>query len=145
MGETAGIRPITDSTRITRRHALLGGLSLLTLSGCSSFDFDFPRLPIGGPAPPAAAGETLGTGPVRVALLLPLSGDASLTNVATSMRNGAALAMDFIASNGSMQDNITLTIKDTGPTAQGAASAAASVSSPRSVMSRRLPIGVATT
>jgi branched-chain amino acid transport system substrate-binding protein len=119
-----GFGSITDSTRITRRHALLGGLSLLTLSGCSSFDFDFPRLPIGGPTPPAAAGETLGTGPVRVALLLPLSGDASLTPVATSMRNGAAMAMDFIATNGAMQDNITLVIKDTGPTAPGAASAA---------------------
>ena len=46
-----------------RRHALLGGLSLLTLSGCSSFDFNFPSLPIGTPAPPAATGEKLGNGP----------------------------------------------------------------------------------
>jgi hypothetical protein len=119
-----GFGSIIDSIRITRRHALLGGLSLLTLSGCSSFDFNFPSLPIGGPTPPAATGETLGTGPVRVALLLPLSGDASLVTVANSMRNGAALAMDFVASNGSMQDNITLSIKDTGPSAQGAAAAA---------------------
>lgn len=115
---------ITDSIRLTRRHALLGGLSLLTLSGCSSFDFNFPSLPIGGPTPPAATGETIGSGPVQVALLLPLSGDASLVPVAMSMRNGAALAMDFVASNGAMQDNITLVIKDTGPSAQGAASAA---------------------
>jgi ABC-type branched-subunit amino acid transport system substrate-binding protein len=110
--------------RITRRQALAGGLSLLSLSGCSSFDFDFPRLPIGGPTPPATTGETLGSGPVRVALLLPLTGDASLSAVANSMRNGAALAMDFIGSNGAMQDNITLSIKDTGPGASGAAAAA---------------------
>jgi ABC-type branched-subunit amino acid transport system substrate-binding protein len=110
--------------RITRRQALAGGLSLFSLSGCSSFDFDFPRLPIGGPTPPDATGETLGSGPVRVALLLPLTGDASLSAVANSMRNGAALAMDFIGSNGAMQDNITLSIKDTGPGASGAATAA---------------------
>jgi hypothetical protein len=110
---------------LTRRHALLGGLSLLTLSGCSSFDFDMPSF--GGPAgpsTPALTGQTIGSGPVRVALLLPLTGDASLSQVAVSMQNGAQLAMDFIAGSASMQDNITLTIKDTGPSAQGAAAAA---------------------
>lgn len=88
----------------------------------------------GGPKPPgdvgdggglpSIQGQTIGSGPVRVAMLLPLSGDPSLTNVGQSMANGAQLAMDFIASNANMHDNITLTIKDTGATAQGASQAA---------------------
>jgi ABC-type branched-subunit amino acid transport system substrate-binding protein len=111
--------------KLTRRQALVGGLSLLTLSGCSSFDFNLPRF--GGPAAPVApavSGQTIGSGPVRVAMLLPLSGDVALGKVATSMQNGAILAMEFVASNPNMADNITLVIKDTGPSAQGAAAAA---------------------
>jgi outer membrane PBP1 activator LpoA protein len=110
---------------VTRRQALVGGLSLLTLSGCSSFDFNLPRF--GGPAAPVApavSGQTIGSGPVRVAMLLPLSGDVAFGKVATSMQNGAILAMEFVASNPNMADNITLVIKDTGPSAQGAATAA---------------------
>ena len=105
---------------------MLGGLSLLPLSACSSFDLNFPRFGGGPTAPlsPVGAGQVLGSGPVRVALLLPLTGDRSLSAVATSMRNGAELAMDFIASNANMTDNITLEIRDTGPSAQGAAAAA---------------------
>ena len=78
--------------------------------------------PIGGP--PAPQGQSFGSGPVQVAMLLPLSGDPSLTPIGTSMRNGAQLAMEFVGSSPSMKDNITLTIKDTGTTAQGAAQAA---------------------
>ena len=114
------------TTDLSRRRALLGGLSLLTLSGCTGAGFDFPSF--GGPtAPPTglpSVGQSFGTGPVRVALLLPLSGDASLTAVAQSMQNGAQLAMEFIGATASMTDNITLVIKDTGPSAQGAAAAA---------------------
>ncbi len=114
-----------DQTFPTRRHALLGGLSLLTLSACSGLDLGNLR----GPAQPEdkstlplAQGQTLGTGQVRVAMLLPLSGDAA--TVGKSMAGGAQLAMEFIAGNTKINDNITLVIKDTGPTAQGAASAA---------------------
>ena len=117
---------------ITRRRALLGGLSLLTLSACSMGNFDLGNF--GGSKPPgdlgnggglpSIQGQTIGNGPVRVAMLLPLSGDPSLTNVGQSMANGAQLAMDFIGQNANMHDNITLAIKDTGATAQGAAQAA---------------------
>ncbi|MEO8758571.1 MAG: penicillin-binding protein activator [Devosia sp.] len=113
---------------LTRRRALLGGLSLLTLSGCTGAGFDFPNFPsFGGPTPPSgpvAQGQVFGTGPVRVAMLLPLSGDANLSAVAVSMQNGAQMAMEFIAANAQMTDNITLVVKDTGPSAQGAAAAA---------------------
>jgi ABC-type branched-subunit amino acid transport system substrate-binding protein len=110
----------------TRRRALLGGVSLLTLSGCSGLgglnlpDFNRPTTPLG----PTLTGQTIGSGPVQVALLLPLSGDPSLSKVATSMQNGAILAMEFVASNPNMTDNITLAIKDSGSSAQGAAAAA---------------------
>ncbi len=74
---------------------------------------------------PLAQGQTFGTGPTRVALLLPLTGDPAVTAVGISMAHGAELAMDYIASNGSIADNITLVLKDTGTTPQGATAAAA--------------------
>jgi branched-chain amino acid transport system substrate-binding protein len=120
---------VSRSGDITRRRALLGGLSLLALSACSMGSFNFPS--VGGPTRPpgdlgtgAPQGQTIGSGPVRVAMLLPLSGDPSLTNVGQSMANGAQLAMEFIGQNANMHDNITLVIKDTGDSTQGAAQAA---------------------
>src|SRR5690348_11642044 len=113
------------------RRTLLGGLSLMALSGCSAGGLGFPSFGGSGSsgAPdagtlPTAQGRTLGTGPVRVAVILPLSGEAALTDVGQSMANGAQLAMEYIAGNASMHDNITLVIKDTGSSAQGAAAAA---------------------
>jgi branched-chain amino acid transport system substrate-binding protein len=103
---------------------LLGCVSLLALAGCTGPSFDFPSF--GGPTPPPVntGGPTIGSGPVRVAMLLPLTGDPSLTDVGISMQNGAQVAMDFVASNPNMTDNITISIKDTGPDAGGAAAAA---------------------
>jgi ABC-type branched-subunit amino acid transport system substrate-binding protein len=103
-------------------------LSLLTLSACSAGSFDFGSF--GGPSGPPdngmdlplAEGQTFGNGPVRVALLLPLTGDAAA--VGTSMANGAQLAMEFIAGNANIADNITVVLKDTGSTPQGAAAGA---------------------
>ena len=106
----------------------MGGLSLLTLSACSAGGFDFPSFGSLSPQQPAdgslplAQGQSFGSGPVRVAMLLPLTGDAA--SVGQSMANGAQLAMEFIAGNANMHDNITLVVKDTGPSAQGAAAAA---------------------
>ncbi|VAW20508.1 hypothetical protein MNBD_ALPHA12-691 [hydrothermal vent metagenome] len=99
--------------------ALALGLAAMTLvSGCSTLSFpqinnslplSATQLPNQGL--PAAAGQTIGTGPVRVALLLPLSGDVA--SVGTSMANAAQLAMEFIAQSPNINDNITLVIKDT--------------------------------
>jgi branched-chain amino acid transport system substrate-binding protein len=92
---------------------------------CTSANFDFGALR-GGPRFPAtqtlplAAGETFGKGPVRVALLLPLS-DPNLANVGQSMANGAKLAVQFIEANPNIADNITVVLKDTGTTPQIAA------------------------
>ena len=82
------------------------------LASCSNFNFgpnSISTRTIGtGQAP--AIGQTAGTGSVKVALILPLTGD--LASVGTSMANGAQLAMDYIASNSQIADNITLLVKD---------------------------------
>ena len=70
------------------------------------------------------AGKTYGKGQVRVALLLPLSGDAGLVTVGTSMANASELAMQFVETSPNIGDNITVVLKDTGATAAGAAQAA---------------------
>lgn len=112
------------------RMAGLGLATGLVLSACSPGGFDFGPSTRGGGGGPdlgpqtVMTGKTLGSGPVKVALLLPLSGDANLAAVGTSMANSAELAMAFVQSNPNLGDNITVAIKDTGPTAAGAAAAA---------------------
>jgi len=102
---------------------IVAGLGLLALAACSDFSFgpDISTRTVGGldGQLPTAAGETLGTGPVRVALILPLTGDVA--PVGTSMANGAKLAMDFISSRPDLGDNITLVVKDSGGNATTAA------------------------
>lgn len=121
------------SPTATRRSFMALGMAALslTLAACSSGSFDFggPTLPGPGAADtttalPAATGKTFGTGPVRVALLLPLSGDASLATVGTSMANAAELAVEYVEKTGSLPGNITIVLKDTGPTPAGATQAA---------------------
>jgi branched-chain amino acid transport system substrate-binding protein len=107
-------------------------LALALLAACSS-SMPFGPGP-GGPADPGtesptgtllpAAGEVIGKGPVRVAMLLPLSGDQGLATVGLSMANAAKLAVAYIESNPAIADNITLILKDTGATSSGAARAA---------------------
>lgn len=111
---------------------MLGLLALgtLGLAGCSSsFDSLGPRPPpadIAGTAGSAMprAGETFGTGPVQVALLLPLTGDPGLASVGISLANGSRLAMDFIEQSQTIGDNITIHLIDTGADTAGAARAA---------------------
>src|SRR3569623_1099075 len=110
-----------------RRHILCAGAglsALLLLAGCDTMNFNLAgpgsaRGPAAGGRP--APGRNIGNGRVRVALLLPLSGDPTLAAVGTSMANAAQLAMDDVAAAAKFGDNITLTILDTGPSAQGAA------------------------
>lgn len=70
--------------------------------------------------PQMAASESFGAGPVKVALLLPLS-DPNLGTLARAMANGACLAMGLIETNPNIADNITVTVKDTGTSPAGAA------------------------
>lgn len=101
----------------------------MLLAACSPGGFSFGPGNGGGGGPDPGpqtlmTGKTFGTGPVRVALLLPLSGDPSLSAVGTSMANSAELAMAFVQANPNLGDNITISVKDTGATAAGAAQAA---------------------
>lgn len=112
--------------QLNRRQALRlgGGLSLMALlAACDTTNFNFGSMS-GSSQPPQGGGRSFGTGPVRVALLLPLSGDPAISSVGISMANGAQLAMDYVAANPRIGDNITLTLRDTGTTSQGAAQSA---------------------
>ncbi|MCB1488527.1 MAG: penicillin-binding protein activator [Bauldia sp.] len=75
--------------------------------------------PAGSVAGGPVAGEVLGTGPVKVALLLPLSATGNAGQLARDMRNAAELALkEFQAAN------IQLLVKDDRGTADGARDAA---------------------
>ncbi len=109
---------------VTRRTALCGGLAL-TLAGCNSMGVDLPGGNFGGPAvspPPSGGpltGETLGSGPVRVGLILPLTQNGAPSTVGVSMRNAAQLAIDDFGA-----PYITLMVQDDRSSADGAAQAA---------------------
>ena len=73
---------------------------------------------------PSGPSQSFGRGPVKVALLLPLSGDNGLATVGTSLANASKLAMAFIEANPNIAENITITLRDTGTTVAGATAAA---------------------
>jgi branched-chain amino acid transport system substrate-binding protein len=119
----------SDGRRPRLVRLSLAGLVALALSACSmgglgNFGPGGGSQTDAGTQLPLAAGQSFGKGPVRVALLLPLSGDPSLSTVGVSMANGAQLAVAYIESNAALDDNITIVIKDTGPSAAGASQAA---------------------
>ena len=112
---------------VTRRTALGGGLAL-TLTGCNSMGVQLQGIDVGktvGPIPPPAggplAGETLGSGPVRVGMILPLTQNGAPSPVGVSMRNAAQLAVDDFGG-----PYITLMIQDDHSSSDGAAQAAQS-------------------
>ena len=116
----------------------IGMIILAQLSGCSGISLPpisnpFPSFgnsaPLPGPVQtlPPVTGPSFGTGPVRVALLLPLSGD--IASVGQSMSNSAQLAIDFIEQTASISSNITIVVKDTaGSSSIAAAKASEAVS-----------------
>ena len=83
-----------------------------------------PSMLGGGPRPgtPAApvSGEVLGSGAVKVGLLLPLSATGNAGQIAQNMKNAADLAIREFPSSG-----IQLLVKDDRGTAEGARAAAA--------------------
>jgi branched-chain amino acid transport system substrate-binding protein len=107
--------------------AALCGLAF-TLAGCN------PTLgprsdagPQGGvptTVPVSAPGPTLGSGPVKVALIAPLTQNGNASVVGTSLRNAAELAIDETGPN-----DITVLVKDDGGSADGARAAAQSAMS----------------
>src|SRR5277367_3372507 len=76
--------------------------------------------PLGGGG--ATVGETVGTGPVRVGAILPLTQNGAPSVIGQSLRNAAELAVDESGSS-----DITLMIVDDRSTPEGAAQAAQQV------------------
>jgi branched-chain amino acid transport system substrate-binding protein len=99
---------------------------MFTLAGCNSGGLEMPS-DAAGPAPTTPAqpastgpvGETMGTGPVRVGMILPLTQGGAPSPIGASMRNAAQMA---ISDSGST--SITLMIEDDHSTPDGAAQAA---------------------
>jgi branched-chain amino acid transport system substrate-binding protein len=111
----------------------LGAVALLALSACSPIQFGSRTLDFGAPPAqtipaqttmPAGPVQRFGRGPVKVALLLPLSGENGIAAVGQSLANASRLAIAFIEANPSIAENITITLRDTGTSVQGATAAA---------------------
>ncbi|SDU44476.1 penicillin-binding protein activator [Stappia sp. ES.058] len=114
-------RIIRDVEHGVRKAALGAALAAGTLlASCTGSGLgDYPGYPSTPGGQPATSGQTVGTGSVRVGMLLPVSGGGSATSIATVFRNTAELALqDFQGAD------IQILIKDTGGTAQGGRQAA---------------------
>ncbi len=106
----------------TRRSALGLFLAAPLVAGCSGMQSSFPSF--GQDTPPAPSGPAqqataIGTGQVKVGLILPLSGQGNAGVAAQSMKNAAELALAEFQS-----PNVQLLIKDDAGTPQGAQQAA---------------------
>ena len=101
----------------TRRSAVGLILSAPLVAGCAGSPFG-GSTPFGGgdqPAGPQQQPSALGSGQVKVGLLLPLSASGNAGVAAQSMRNAAELALAEF-----QNPNIQLLVKDDAGTAQGA-------------------------
>jgi branched-chain amino acid transport system substrate-binding protein len=107
---------------LTRRRSLAGlaALAGVVLAGCSGTS-GFSSLPSlsSAPAGPPVPETTLGTGQIRVALILPLSAGGNAGVAGQAMRNAAEMALAEFNS-----PNIQLLVKDDGGSADGARVAA---------------------
>ncbi|HEV2545270.1 MAG TPA: penicillin-binding protein activator [Methylobacterium sp.] len=111
-------------TRRGGRWAVRAGAALLglglTLAGCIGVP-DAPRpaaqVPAGEPGPAVTGGTIIGTGSVKVALIVPLSGQGAA--VGTALRNAAELAYEDF-----QKPNLQILVKDDRGTPDGAREAA---------------------
>lgn len=112
----------SERSVISRRQALmLFGGTALTLGACTPTTNPGPSSPYLAPPPttPVASGETLGTGTVRVALLLPKTATGNGATLAQAMQNAASLGLSDFTNN-----DLTVLVKDSKGTSEGAAQAA---------------------
>ncbi|MCX2724730.1 penicillin-binding protein activator [Roseibium salinum] len=98
----------------------LAGASTMLLGGCMGSTLgSLPGEQIQPGAQPQPTGEILGTGSVRVGLLLPLSSSGGNASIGTVFKNSAALALQNFPNA-----DVQLLVKDTGGTAEGGRAAA---------------------
>lgn len=114
-----------------RRPILIAGAAaaLLMMAGCSGQMPGFgqpdtpplsaPTQPVDRGPLPSTSGQTIGTGPVRVAFIVPLTQSGQPSVVGASLRNAAELAMSETGGTA-----ITLLVKDSGSTPAAARAAA---------------------
>ncbi|MFL5045550.1 MAG: ABC transporter substrate-binding protein, partial [Xanthobacteraceae bacterium] len=97
------------------RRTWLAGLAAVLASGMAACSMNLAGLGTRQPEPQPQAGSAIGSGQVKVALLLPLSASGNAGLAAQSMKNAAEMALaEFNA------PNIQLLVKDDAGTAQGA-------------------------
>jgi len=105
----------------TRRTAIGLILGAPLLGACASVQQSFSQFPnpfssqAEGPAGPPQEGVAVGSGQIKVGLILPLSGAGNAGVAAQSMKNAAEMALAEF-----QNPNIQLLIKDDGATPQGA-------------------------
>lgn len=120
--------------RLTRRSVLVGLATSVAACSSGSWQLGSRTLtlpwgqdggaggtPIGGPT---QAAQKFGRGPVPVALILPLSGEPTLSQLGMVLANASRLAIEFIEANPNIGENITISLRDSGTTAAGAVAAA---------------------
>ncbi len=114
--ECVGIKGVA---RLTRR-AFGVAIAALTLAACAGSSFDQPGT-VGQPLPQGSAPQSsqLGSGQIRVGLILPLSAPGNAGVAAQSMKNAAEMALAEFK-----EPNIQLLVKDDAGTPQGAQAAA---------------------
>jgi hypothetical protein len=101
-----------DVRRLTAAALLL---SFAALAACDTVRYGLPRAESSQPDPPPAAalpaakGEIIGSGTVRVALLLPMTAPGNGARIATEFRNAARMAAEDFG-----LQSIELVVKDTG-------------------------------
>lgn len=98
----------------------LAGTGTMLLGGCMGSTLgSYPGNQIQPEAQPQISGEVIGSGSVRIGLLLPLASTSNDTSVGTVFKNAAALALQNFPSA-----DLQLLVKDTGGTATGGRAAA---------------------
>jgi ABC-type branched-subunit amino acid transport system substrate-binding protein len=118
---TGPFNPKAQPSTATRRTAIGLILGAPLLGACTSVQQSFSQFPnpfnsqAEGPAGPPQEGVAVGTGQIKVGLILPLSGAGNAGVAAQSMKNAAEMALAEF-----QNPNIQLLIKDDGATPQGA-------------------------
>ncbi|WGS20821.1 MULTISPECIES: penicillin-binding protein activator [unclassified Bradyrhizobium] len=107
--------PPSGATRRTALGLIMGAPLLSACSGVQQTLNQFST-PEAGPAGPPQQPQAIGTGQVKVGLVLPLSAAGNAGVAAQSMRNAAEMALAEF-----QNPNIQLLIKDDGGSPQGAA------------------------
>ncbi len=108
---------------IVRRWRALSALTALALAGCGPVGTGNRSPVVEAPVNPAVVGaptgDTFGSGPKRIALILPLTQQGGPSAVGQSLRNAAELAVSELGQNA-----ITVLVKDDQSSPEGARAAA---------------------